>query len=103
MDTDDQVMALTTAEAVALVKRAERERARICLHVRFDALVVDKPEHVYPDACAHFVELSRKDALELVSNALSATMEAKGARIPMSRSVRPGHEGDRPSVIYWIG
>lgn len=95
-------MLLTTEEAVRLVKRSERERAKFCLSVRCDAHVVDKEDHVFPNGCHHYLSLSRADALDLVSNLLSKTLEDRGGRIRIRKQVYT-IVGEETRTTYWIG
>lgn len=95
----EEVLLLTTAEAVTLVKRSERERARIYLHVWIDAAVEGGPDHIVQDGLCSHLELSRAGAKKLVSTLLSPILEAKGGRI---RVLRLTWEGD-PHPTYWIG
>jgi hypothetical protein len=99
--TIEQELLLTTAEAVALVKRSERERGSWALHVRADARIKDDPEHVFRDGLAHYLTLSRADALQLVSKWMSPKTEEKGGRILVKRIQAPSGKGFR--VTYWIG
>jgi hypothetical protein len=94
---------LTTEEAIKLVKRAERLRAKFCLHVRVDAPVVDKENHVFPDGCHHALDLSRKDALDLVSNMLGKTLEDRGGRIRIRETEWTLIGEKTPRITYWIG
>jgi len=88
---------LTTTEAVALVKRSERERAEWALLVGFSAYLPNNPEQHYPYGCTTYLSLSRADALHIVQRCLSPTLEEKGARIKVVRRV----SGER--VTYWLG
>lgn len=101
VDTSKELL-LTTAEAVALVKRSERTRARFNLHVRLDAAVEGKPDHVFESGLHSYLRLSRADALHLVKGLLSEALEAKGGRI---RIVEHRYENgiNGPETVYWIG
>jgi hypothetical protein len=101
MNTDKETeLLLTTEEAIALVKRSERERATWALHVRGDAAIVDQPEKVYRGGLSHYLNLSRGDALKLATNMLHKGVEEKGGRI---RVVRREYTGVAHGVTYWIG
>lgn len=88
----------TRAQGLALVRRSERERARWCLSVRLDAMIEGKTDSCFPDALAHYVELSRAQATTLISNLMGDTLEARGGRIRIYRT-----QGDHLPPVYWIG
>ena len=91
---------LTTEQAVALVKKADRTNSgRFCLRVRLDAQIEGKPDSIFHDGLCTYLNISRKDALHLVSGMLSAPLEARGARITIEE-LRYG-EDQKPT--YWIG
>jgi hypothetical protein len=89
---------VTKSEGLALVSRSERERAHWCLSVRLDARVMDKPDCIYQDGLASYLNISRAQASSLIENLLPDTLEAKGARIHI-RKVQ--HRKDSRAV-YWI-
>jgi hypothetical protein len=72
---------LTTAEAL---KAARRHKGKFCLHYSGDAPVVDSDSQVYLYALSTYVRLTRKDALRILGDLLSETLEAKGGRIPVN-------------------
>lgn len=91
---------LTTEQAVALVKKVDRTNSgRFCLRVRLDASIEGKPDSIFKDGLCTYLNISRKDALHLVSGMLSATLEACGARITIDE-VQYGAD-QKPT--YWIG
>ena len=91
---------LTTEQAVALVKKVDRTNSgRFCLRVRLDAQIEGKPDSVFKDGLCSYLNISRKDALHLVSGMLSASLEARGARIAIDE-LRYGAE---QKATYWIG
>jgi hypothetical protein len=101
--TNEQL--LTTAQAVRLVKQAERTRGtRLMLRVRIDTPIDGEPDKVFRDGAFGSVELSKAQALKLVSTMLSPGLEKRGARIRVSSYDRT--EGDilrNEAPIYWIG
>lgn len=70
---------LTTAEAL---KAARKHKGKFCLHYSGDAPAVDNEGQCYPYALSTYIRLSRKDALRILGDVLSPTLEAKGGRIP---------------------
>ncbi len=89
---------LTTAQAVTAIRTAPTG-SRFALHVRVDLPVVGKPDHVYADAGSHGLSLSRNDALKIVKNLMSETLENKGARIPITTR----YWGATNNCTIWIG
>ena len=91
---------LTTEQAVAFVKKVDRTNSgKFCLRVRLDAQIEGKPGSIFQDGLCTYLDISRKDALHLVSGMLSATLEARGARIKIDE-VQYGAD-QKPT--YWIG
>lgn len=100
-DLEEQLL-LTTAEAVGLVKRAEREKGtRFLVMLRLDAGIAGKPDLIYSDGCYSSLRLSRAEALGLVERMLNPVLEAKGGRIRMMKRTSrfPGRED---LVSYWF-
>jgi hypothetical protein len=97
-------MLLTTEEARTLVKQSERIKgSRFAVYVPLDAYVVDKPGFVFSGGCSSYVDLSKAEALRLVSGMLSPGMEDRGGRIRIKKRETPP-EGSLPGAIsYWIG
>lgn len=93
---------LTTEEAVKLVKRSERFRAKFCLHVRIDALLATDAKRVFSDGCSSYLDISRADALHLASTLLCAALEARGGRIRICERVYK-REDSPACTTYWIG
>jgi hypothetical protein len=97
--TTSETLLLTTEEAVALIKRAERVKGtRFYAHMRFDAPIVDKPDRIFPYGCHAALELSKRDALKAASTMLSKTLEERGARICMTKRTS-AYDG---AVSYWF-
>lgn len=94
----EQEFDVTKSEGLALVSRSERERAHWCLSVRLDARVADKPDSIYPDGLASYLNISRAQASALIGSLLSDTLEAKGARI----RIRKTQYREDYKVVYWI-
>lgn len=93
-------MLLTRDEAVKLVKKVTQHSCgTFCLHVRLDAPVIGETGVYFPDGCATYLRLSRAQALSVVKDMLSPTLEGRGARIKVTKSTYPG--SDKPT--YWIG
>lgn len=94
---------LTAAEAIAFVKKVDRSNSgKFCLSVRLDAAAEGAPDKVFPDGLSHYLPLSRAQALGLVSNMLSPTLEARGARITIREVHFDGVEGCDNRPTYWI-
>lgn len=81
---------LTTAQAVSMIKRAPTG-TRFALHVRTDLPIDGESNRFFPDGGAHYLNLSRQDALNLAQGLLSPTLEARGGRMLLQK------------VIYAIG
>lgn len=97
---------LTTQEAIALVKRAERAKGtRFFVYVRADAPLADKPGRVFPEGCFASLELSKAEALDLLSRFLTSELEVRGGRIPITTYDYPGEDALMAGIpsIYWIG
>jgi hypothetical protein len=91
---------LTREQAIAFVKKVDRENSgHFCLRVRLDARIEGNPDRIFPDALFSYLNISRKEALRLVSDMLSPTMEARGARITIDETKFV--DAERPT--YWIG
>jgi len=91
---------LTTAEAIALVKKVDRtNNGKFCVHIRVDAPLVDNPERIFSGGCFTYLNISRKDALHMVTNMLTPALEARGGRIKIDEFSYS--TGDKPT--YWIG
>lgn len=103
MDRTEIVHLLTTEQAVALVKKVDRENlGKFALSIRQDAQIVGEDGKYFQGALATYLPVSRKQALGIVKSLLSATLEARGARITIREVSFPGAVGDcRPT--YWIG
>ncbi|QRE00454.1 hypothetical protein [Burkholderia phage BCSR52] len=93
---------LTAEEAEAFIKRAPAG-TEFCLSVRLDAAIADKPGHVYPDAIATYLSLSRAQALHIAASGLRDSMEEKNARFTMYSASRFDYRRDRKSWTLWIG
>lgn len=93
-----QEFTCTREQAQKLVLKSRREGAKWAVSIRLDARIIDKPGHYFPDGCAHWIDLSREQAKELIKGLLSDYMEQeRGARIYITRS----QYGDSPAT-YWI-
>lgn len=90
---------LTTAEAVRMVKRAPKG-TRFSIHIRTDLPVADEPNRYFPKGGAHYLNLSRSDALRLAQNLLSSILEAKGARMLFQKTTYT--VGDREVTTIWF-
>lgn len=89
----------TREQALALVRKSDREQARWCLSVRLDARIQDKPDRVYPDGLGTWVQVSRAEAKRLITDMLSETLEGRGGRIHI-RKRTPQYE--KSKATYWI-
>ena len=91
---------LTTEQAVAFVKKVDRTNSgKFYLRVRLDAQIEGKPDSIFQDGLCTYLDISRKDALQLVSGMLSAALEARGARITIDEVQ---YDADQKRT-YWIG
>jgi len=97
MSSTEKTMELTTAEAVALVKRAERLRATFAIHIRGNAPIAGDPDRMFPDGLHTYLNIARKDAMHLAETLLSPTLEARGARISVTE--RHGYDN---RITYWF-
>lgn len=84
---------LTTKQAIRIVKKAQR--VKFLLNIRLNANT-DKGTY-FEDQCASYVEISKKDALRIVSNMLSEIIEERGGRITILETTSLG------CIQYWIG
>lgn len=90
---------LTTKEAIEFVKRVDRTNSGLfCVSIRLDARIVDSEASVFPDCLASYLEISRRQALRVVSNLLSPTIEARGGRITIDEV--KFNDNEKPT--YWI-
>lgn len=94
----------TTAEAVEFIKSAHRHTA-FAIHIRLDAPVADGSHidnnHEYQDGCCGYTNLTRKEALRIVGDMLTKSMELRGGRIPMHEDTHDNPLSRR--VVCWIG
>lgn len=92
---------LTTKEAIAFVKKVDRTNSGLfAIHLRMDAHPVDGGkvgDTYWPQGLSTYLNISRKDALGIVTRCLSEPLEAKGARICITEVIRFGR------TTYWIG
>lgn len=98
MATETQRLKLTTAEAVAMIRKAAAG-SRFSLHVRCNLPIADSDDRIFEGVGGSYLNLTRKDALRLAGDLVSQTLEARGARVPMS--VRFDTETGRRN--YWLG
>lgn len=96
MADTEKTLELTTAEAVALVKKAERQRATFAVHIRANAPVAGDSERVFLDGLHTYLNISRKDAMHLAKTLLSPVLEARGARLLITER----HYSNR--ITYWF-
>jgi len=90
----------TKEEAIAFVKKADRTNSgKFCLRVRLDAPIEGKPDRIFPDALCSYLNISRKEALRLVSDMLSPTLQERGGRIRIEET----SFADSKRPTYWIG
>lgn len=87
----------TTAEAAALLRRAARERARVYVWAGGDAPVPSEPGSVYRGCLRTPLRVSHSAARRVAGGMLSNTLEARGARIPFSRTEDSSH------IRYYFG
>lgn len=93
---------VTRAEALKLVLKSRRERAQWALSVRLDARIEGKPDSYFQDALAHWINLTRRQASQLIKNLMGDTLEGRGARIRIQRRTpAPCGSYQGPST-YWI-
>ena len=91
---------LTREQAIAFVKKVDRENSgHFCLRVRLDARIEGKPDRIFPDALCSYLNISRKEALRLVSDMLLPTLQERGARITIDET----KFADDKRPTYWIG
>lgn len=90
---------LTTKQAIDFVKRVDRTNSGLfCVSIRLDARIVNEPDKVFADGLCNYLNISRKQALHVVTNMLSPTLEERGARITIEEVKFDTSE--RPT--YWI-
>nr|DAP64262.1 MAG TPA: hypothetical protein [Caudoviricetes sp.] len=102
IDGYDNRALLTAEEAQALIKRAPAG-TEFCLSVRLDAAISDKPGHVYPDAIATYLSMSRAQSLHIAESGLRDSMEEKNARFTMYSASRFDYLRNRTTWTLWIG
>ena len=86
---------LTPGEAAKLIRGAKK--TKFCLHVRVDTPIAGDESRVFPGGLYSYLRISREEALRLVSEGVSPTLEARGARIPIALS----DSGETRTI--WIG
>jgi hypothetical protein len=102
----EQKHLLKRADALALVKKL-RGAVQWNIHCRGIAPVEGEEGSYYETQCG--VTLDRKQALKIIGDFVSDTLEAKGARVPLNITVYEGErfrDGDwKPtrSTSVWIG
>ena len=100
MSTDRNDQFFTTAEAIAFVKKVDREASgSFCLRVRHDAMIPGTDGY-FDGALSTYLRISRKDALHIVASMLSHTIEERGGRIRITNYPGPEAPG---KTTYWIG
>jgi hypothetical protein len=107
---NEQKFQATRAEAEKIIKSA-KTGATFNVSIRIDLPIEGKPDRIFPDAGASYIGVSKKEALRLVRDLMSETLEAKGARLPIRcydrESYRPSRGGEpmgkRMVTSYWIG
>jgi hypothetical protein len=98
MSNNDIELLLTTAEAIATIKKAPRGRSDFALHIRADAPIAGKDDRIFAHGLSGHINLSRPEALKLVGDLLSEGLEARGARIPIRL-----HKSEYSNVTtYWL-
>jgi hypothetical protein len=111
MDRDNEVTLIATRDqARALIKRA-KTGATFNVSVRVDLPIEGDPDHIFRDAGASYVGVSRAEMLRLIDSLLSEVMEEKGARLRIRyydrmtyKRGKMGHVGKDVKVTsYWIG
>lgn len=94
----EQTFICTREEALKLVRKSRREGASWAVSIRLDARIVDKPDSYFLDACSGWINVTRKQAAELIKSLLSDLMEQqRGARIHIWRTQTQGYK-----ATYWI-
>lgn len=92
---------LTTAEAVAMIKKAPTG-SRFAISFRRDAPVLGEPGTVYRDGCSSYLNVGRKEFLRIAKDCLSDVLEAKGARIELRTNHYPETTWRKASTTYWL-
>lgn len=87
-------MDLTREEAVKVLKRAPKG-TKFYLHYRGDAAAGEGK--IYPGGLSGAISISKKQALKLVKELLSDSLEKRGGRIPINIQSGEGW------AFYWIG
>lgn len=88
---------MTTAEAVAFVKSAKRG-TQFALHIRGEARMADDADDSrIPYGLAGWMNLTKRQAIGIVSEILSPGVESRGGRMPITASVSDY------GTTYWIG
>jgi hypothetical protein len=100
-DRDTVVHKLTRADAVEMIKKAPTG-TRFAVHIRGDAPVADNDDQCYAGRFSSSISISRKDAMRIAGEGITAPLEEKGARIRLSvYTWESGTLGNR--VTYWLG
>lgn len=99
MATKTIVHLLTTEQAKAFVKKVDRTNSgSFAIVVKLDAAIEGDEGHVFVNSLSGYINLSRKEALRLVSTMLSPTIEGKGGRIRLEEVWFD--RSDKP--CYWL-
>lgn len=100
MNYTNQSANYTTQSAIDLIKKAPKG-SFFALHVRVDAPMEGKEDRVFRDGCATYLMLTRRQALKMVTDMLTNTLESMGGRIPITTSQGIGSMANE--TTYWIG
>lgn len=76
----------TKADALKIIKAA-KVNARFYIHVACDAQLPDTPDKYIPGAFRACVQVSRATAERFIDDAFSASLENRGAALPVRVSV----------------
>jgi hypothetical protein len=99
----------TRDEATALIKAAAKG-SEFCVHIRNDMPIIDKPDSVFSGCLSSYLNTSKAEALRLVLDMLSPTLESRGGRmriraVTSTRSKYSKKAGfkDVEVITYWLG
>jgi hypothetical protein len=88
---------LTTAEAIAKIKRA-KTGSRFAVSIVADAPIAGDDSKVFLSCLHSYLSISKNEALRLAGSLLTESIENRGGRIPM----RTSQYKNEPHLTYWI-
>lgn len=106
---NEQIYNATREEAQKIIKAA-KAGATFNVSIRMDLPIEGQEGHCFRDGGASYLPLSKKEALRLIHDLVSDTLEERGARLRIrtyereDRRYRGGEpNGTRTVTSYWIG